>query len=86
MLNKKKIPKIHELDELLDDCKAARNDESFLTLRSDCIDLTKYKTEATYPGHIPMEITLEEAKAAIEKSRRIKDFVLNKAKDLGYEQ
>jgi hypothetical protein len=38
----------------------------------------------TYPGHCPIEVEIDEAKAAIEKARRIKNFVMEKAKELGY--
>ena len=84
MLNKKKIQKIHELDDLLNDCIAVHQDKTFEELREDCVELTRYKLNMTYPGHIPHEIALEEAKAAIEKARRIKNFVMEKAKALGY--
>jgi HEPN domain-containing protein len=85
MLNKKRIGKIHELDDLLDDCIKVHQDKTFEVLRDDCVVLTRYKLEMTYPGdHIPEEVPLEEAKAAIEKARRIKNFVMEKAKELGY--
>jgi len=84
MLNKKKIRKIHELGDLLDDCIAIRQDKTFEALRDDCVVLTKYKLELTYPDHIPQVVSLEEAKAAIEKARRIKNFVLEKSKEFGY--
>lgn len=85
MLNKKKIRKIHELDDLLDDCIKVHQDKTFEALRDDCVVLTRYKLEMTYPGdHIPEEVPQEEAKAAIEKARRIKNFVMEKAKELGY--
>jgi len=85
MLNKKRIRKIHELDDLLDDCIAVHQDKTFEVLRDDCVVLTRYKLEMTYPGdHIPEEVPLEEARTAIEKARRIKNFVMEKAKELGY--
>ncbi|MDZ7288579.1 MAG: HEPN domain-containing protein [candidate division KSB1 bacterium] len=84
MLNKKKIKKLHELDDLLDACISIHQDKTFEELREDCIDLTRYKVEMTYPGHVPVEIDVEEARAAIEKARRIKDFIMNKAEELGY--
>jgi len=86
MLNKKKIKKIHELGKILDACIAARHDKEFEDLREDCQILTKYKTDLVYPGPIPEAISVEEAKAAIEKARRIKDFVMKKAQELGYYQ
>lgn len=83
-LNKKRIIKTHRLHELLKVCIAINQDESFDSLSDDCIELTKYKVEHTYPGPIPEEIKLEEAKAAIDKARRIYNFVLQKSRDLGY--
>lgn len=84
MLNKKKIKKTHQLDELLDECIENQQDESFNILREDCVELTKYKVEMTYPSPTPEEIDLEEAKSAIDKARRINNFVLKKARELGY--
>ena len=84
MLNKKKIEKTHQLNDVLDRCIAVHQDEAFEKLREDCAGLTKYKVELTYPNPIPEEIDVNEAKEAIEKARRIKDFVLKKAKELGY--
>jgi HEPN domain-containing protein len=84
MLNKKKIRKAHELDDLLNDCIAVHRDETFNEVRGDSIELTKYKTKMAYPGHYPFEVEIDEANAAIEKARRIKNFVMNKAKELEY--
>ncbi len=84
VLNKQRIEKTHQLGDILDSCIAINQDHSFDSLREDCIDLTKYKVEMTYPGSIPEEIEIDEAKIAIEKAQRIKDFVVSKAKDLGY--
>lgn len=84
VLNKKKIPKTHQLGDLLDDCISIHHDESFEVLREDCIELTKYKVEMTYPSPIPEEIDVEEARSAIKKARRINNFILQKAKELGY--
>ncbi|MDZ7360809.1 MAG: HEPN domain-containing protein [candidate division KSB1 bacterium] len=76
----------HELGKILDACIAARQDEEFEDLREDCRILTKYRTVLVYPGPIPYAISVEEAKAAIEKARRIKNFVMKKAQALGYYQ
>lgn len=84
VLNKQKIEKTHQLSDVLDLCISINQDHSFESLREDCIHLTKYKVEITYPGNVPEEIEVAEAKMAIEKARRIKDFVVKKAKELGY--
>ena len=86
MLNKKKIEKTHDLGELLDDCIATQNDRDFEDLRANCKLLTRYKIDFSYPSPIPEAISIEEAKAAIEKARRIRDFVMKKAAELGYYQ
>lgn len=67
-------------------CIAARQNTDFEELREDCRILSRYKTYLTYPGPIPEVISIEEARAAIEKARYIKDFVLKKAQELGYYQ
>jgi len=84
VLNKQKIEKTHQLSDVLDLCISINQDHSFESLREDCIHLTKYKVDMTYPGNVPEEIEVAEAKIAIEKARRIKKFVVKKAKDLGY--
>ncbi|MEK7441938.1 MAG: HEPN domain-containing protein [Chloroflexota bacterium] len=84
MLNKKPIEKSHDLIELLDDCLAIHNDNKFDELRSDCQLLTQYRLDLVYPTSTSETITVEEAKAAIEKARRIRDFVMAKAEELGY--
>lgn len=86
VLNKKKIKKSHDLDEVVNLCIAANQDKDFEDLRDDCKILSRYKTYFTYPGPIPEVISVEEAKAAIDKTRRIKDFVMKKAQELGYYQ
>ena len=84
MLNKKKIEKSHDLIELLDDCIEINSDATFEDLRSDCQLLTQYHTDLVYPSGISETISVDEAKTAIEKSRRIRDFVMKKAEELGY--
>ncbi|MGH7457056.1 MAG: HEPN domain-containing protein [bacterium] len=78
VLNKKKIKKSHDLDEVVNLCIAANQDKEFEALREDCKILSRYKTYFTYPGPIPEVISVEEAKAAIEKAFRIKDFVMKR--------
>ncbi len=84
VLTKQKIEKTHQLSDILNLCIATSQDPSFEILREDCIELTKYKIEMTYPGPLPEEIGVAEARQAIERARRIKNFILNKAKELGY--
>lgn len=84
VLNKKKIKKIHDLGEILDSGIAAQNDGEFESLREDCRILTRFKIDFAYPGHSPERISVEEARAAIEKARVIYAFMLRKAQELGY--
>jgi HEPN domain-containing protein len=86
MLNKQKIEKSHDLVEILNSCLAVQQDKEFDILRADCQLLTRYRLDFTYPGPFPEAISVEEAKLAIEKARRIKEFVLKKAEELGYYQ
>jgi HEPN domain-containing protein len=84
MLNKRKITRTHDLVKLLDDCIAIQDDVDFETLRDDCQTLTHYRVEFAYPGPIPEQISVDEARSAIEKARRIHEFVRNKAELQGY--
>jgi len=86
MLNKAKITRSHDLAEILDDCIAIHSDSDFEGLRADCHALTRYRMDFVYPGPTPEVISVEEAKEAIEKARRIKDFVITKAQEMGYRQ
>ncbi len=86
VLCKRKIKKIHDLDEPLNFCIIVHQDEEFNTLRDDCEALNRYKEYLVYPAHFPITISVDEAKAAIEKARAIFAFVLRKAQELGYAQ
>ncbi|RMD95710.1 MAG: HEPN domain-containing protein [Calditrichaeota bacterium] len=84
VLNKKRIPKTHDLGILLDECIRANRDPEFEELREDCLHLLRYKIELTYPGPFPEHISVDEARKAIEAARRIKEFVFKKATELGF--
>ena len=84
MLNKRKITKTHDLVELLDECILIDNDKDFEALRDDCQLLTRYRVEFTYPSPIPEQISVDEARLAIQKAQRIYKFVLRKAEVTGY--
>ena len=86
MLNKRKIERNHDLIEILNVCFDVHQDKDFEQLRPDCQILTRYRIDFVYPGPFPDVVSVEEAKLAIEKARRIKDFVLKKAEALGYYQ
>jgi HEPN domain-containing protein len=84
MLNKRKITRTHDLVELLNDCIAIQNDADFEMLRNDCQALTRYRVEFVYPGPIPEQISVDEARSAIEKARRVYEFIRHKAELQGY--
>jgi HEPN domain-containing protein len=84
MLNKRKITKTHDLVELLDGCIAIQDDTEFETLRDDCQVLTRYRVDFVYPGPTPENISVEEARSAIIKARRIYEFAKHKAESNGY--
>jgi len=84
MLNKAKITKSHDLVEILDACIAIHQDADFESLRPECQMLTRYRMDFVYPGLTLEDISVEEAKEAIQKARQIKAFVMKKAEELGY--
>jgi len=84
MLNKHKITKPHDLVQLLDECIAIQKDAQFEQIRDDCQILTQYRVDFVYPGPVPEQISVDEARAAIRRARRIYDFMLRKASALGY--
>jgi HEPN domain-containing protein len=84
MFNKRKISKTHDLVELLDECMAVQNDADFEMIRDDCQVLTRYRVEFVYPGPIPEQISVEEARLAIQKAHSIYNFVHGKVEIAGY--
>lgn len=70
--------KTHHLDELVMECK--KIDNSFEDFIDETAILNDYYIEARYPIDIKEDISLQEAKDAIEKATIIRDFVLSKIK------
>ena len=66
------VRKIHALDELLKEC--AGIDRTFESLRDDAVYLSKFTTEARYPGDFPA-FTMEQAQRAYDSATRVRDFV-----------
>ncbi len=76
VFNNVKPKKIHNIYELLIDCKKLDND--FELLENIQIDkLTIYATELRYPDNFYIP-TLDEAKEAIELAEKTKEFVIKK--------
>jgi HEPN domain-containing protein len=84
MLNKRQITKTHDLVQLVDECIAVQKDADFELIRDDCQVLTQYRVDFVYPSSIPEQISVNEARATIQRARRVYDFVLQKARALGY--
>lgn len=72
----KSFEKTHHLDELINECKKV--DNSFEDFADEIAMLDDYYIEARYPVDIKEDISLEEATEALEKSTKIRDFVLSK--------
>jgi len=71
------FPKTHKIMELLELC--ANVDSSFREKLQDADNLTDYAVEIRYPD-LSLNPTVQEAKEALETSRKVKDFVLEKLK------
>jgi len=68
----------------LNECIAVQNDADFEAIRDDCQALTRYRVEFIYPGPFPEQITIEEARSAIQKAHNIYGFIRQKAEASGY--
>lgn len=76
--NNKEFRKTHDIAELISLC--IEIDPEFEKLfEFNVDDLTTYATELRYPENFYMP-TIEEAKDAIEKAKKVKEFVKNKIK------
>ena len=71
----RKFPKVHQLDILLGLC--IKIDHSFLNLKADVIFLSDFYVATRYPGDYP-QFSFKDAKEALERASKIKDFILDK--------
>ncbi|MBI4239606.1 HEPN domain-containing protein [Candidatus Uhrbacteria bacterium] len=71
----KSIRKIHQLDELLNECEQL--DHSFESLRHSVFYLAEFYIETRYPGDIP-EVGIKTASKAVDAAKELRDFVLKK--------
>jgi HEPN domain-containing protein len=69
--------KIHKLDILLADV-VAKIDKDFQEYKDTASSITDYYFETRYPADFKEDISLEEAREAVEKSSEFRDFVLSK--------
>ena len=74
----KEIPRIHDLEELVSICNEINTD--FSKMYDIALDLSGYAVEVRYPLENDYEITLEDAKLAINNANEVKDFVLGLTK------
>ena len=74
----KEIPRIHDLEELVSICNEINT--GFSELYDIALDLSGYAVEVRYPLENDYEITLEDAKLAINNANEVKDFVLGLTK------
>ncbi|MCD6256674.1 HEPN domain-containing protein [Candidatus Aerophobetes bacterium] len=83
VFNNKEIRRTHDIAELIKMCSEI--DQEFNNLnREDIVSLTDYAVEIRYIDDFYFP-PVEEAKLAIELAGKVKDFVLRKLKERGYE-
>ena len=66
------FPKIHDLDKLVELCKAV--DGSFLKIKKEAQELTDFYVAARYPGDYP-QFTWENAENAFVSAEKVRNFV-----------
>ena len=73
--HRKRFPKVHHLDRLINICKGI--DSEFEKLRGDAEDLSEFYISTRYPGDYP-QFSFQDAERAFKKALKIKSFVLSK--------
>ncbi|PWB50649.1 MAG: DNA-binding protein [Candidatus Methanoperedenaceae archaeon] len=76
--HKLEIPRTHELEELISRCEEI--DSEFSELHEISSELSSYAVDVRYPMEGNYDVTIEEARRAIDIAGKIKIFVLNKLK------
>jgi HEPN domain-containing protein len=76
--HKLEIPRTHELEELISLCEDI--DSEFSELHEISSELSSYAVDVRYPMEGNYDVTIEEARRAIDIAGKIKSFVLNKLK------
>jgi HEPN domain-containing protein len=77
VFHRKRFPKIHHLDKLLN--LAKKIDSQFENLRKEAEELSEFYITARYPGDYP-QFTFKEAEKAFRGALKIKEFILRKTK------
>lgn len=77
---KLRFEKVHDLDALRQICE--KSDESFSSVKQDCIFLSDFYLEARYPLIVPVEITRADAENAQQTAEKIRDLVREKLGDI----
>ena len=83
VFNNKEIRKTHDIAELVKMCSEVDPDFNKLN-QIDIISLTDYAVEVRYIDDFYFP-SVDEARSAIEVAEKVKDFVVNKLKERGYE-
>jgi HEPN domain-containing protein len=79
----KPFRKTHDISELIELCKEV--DEEFEILYSlNAAKLTRYAVDIRYPDefYIP---SIEEAKEALEIAKKVRNFIIRKLKEIGFD-
>jgi HEPN domain-containing protein len=79
----KPFRKTHDISELIELCKEV--DEEFEILYSlNATKLTRYAVDVRYPDefYIP---SIEEAKEALEIAKKVRNFIIRKLKEIGFD-
>lgn len=79
VFNRKKFPKIHQLDRLLKLCEEIES--KFVNLREEAGFLSGFYVTTRYPAHYPEGFNWDDAEKAMESALKIKEFVLSKLGD-----
>jgi HEPN domain-containing protein len=77
VFHRKRFPKIHHLDKLLN--LAKKIDDQFENLRKEAEELSEFYITTRYPGDYP-QFTFKDAEKAFKGALKIKEFILRKTK------
>jgi len=85
IFHNKRFRKTHDISELIELCSEIDKEFENLIEEKEILRLNFYATEVRYPEALEYGPDIEEAKEAIEIAEKVKEFVLKKLKEKGYE-